>query len=62
MPKGSKKELLERQLRAAGEKKGLSGARLNAYIYGTLTKTIGPKKAKTASKTGKVKSTSKRKK
>ena len=42
MPKGSKKEALEKRLRAQGRKKGLSGDRLNAYIYGTLTKVMGP--------------------
>mgnify|MGYP001221936535 FL=1 len=56
MPKGSKKEALEKRLRAQGKKKGLSGDRLNAYIYGTLTKVMGPGGAKKASKTGKVRS------
>ena len=55
MPKGSKKEALERRLKAQGKKKGLTGDRLNAYVYGTLTKVLGPKGSKTASRTGKIK-------
>ena len=54
MPKGSKREALERRLKAQGKKKGLTGDRLNAYIYGTLTKVLGPKGAKKASKSGKI--------
>lgn len=55
MPRGSKKEKLERSLKSQGQKKGLKGARLNAYIYGTLTKVMGPKGAKKASRSGKIK-------
>tara|TARA_Y100000401_G_C8208945_1_gene167427 strand:+ start:57 stop:254 length:198 start_codon:yes stop_codon:yes gene_type:complete len=59
MPKGSKKEALEKRLRAQGRKKGLSGDRLSAYIYGTLTKVMGPGGAKKASRTGKVRTKNK---
>ena len=54
MPKGTKREALERRLKSQGKKKGLKGAKLNAYIYGTLTKVMGPKGAKKASKSGKI--------
>ena len=54
MPKGSKREALERRLKSQGKKKGLKGAKLNAYIYGTMTKVMGPKGAKKASKSGKI--------
>jgi len=40
MPKGSKREKLENRLISQGKKKGLSGSRLKAYVYGTLDKVI----------------------
>ena len=44
MPKESKREKLENRLISQGKKKGLSGSRLKAYVYGTLDKVI-PKKS-----------------
>lgn len=62
MPKGSKKETLEKRLRAQGKKRGLSGSKLNSYIYGTLTKLMGPSGAKKASSSGKIKARKTRRK
>jgi len=62
MPKGSKKEALEKRLRSQGQKKGLKGAQLNKYIYGTLTRVLGPASAKKASSSGKIKSRKTRRK
>jgi len=44
MPKESKREKLENRLLSQGKKKGLSGSRLKAYVYGTLDKVI-PKRS-----------------
>ena len=46
MPKGSKKEKLEQALKAQANKKGLKGARRDAYIYGTLNKVMPKVKGK----------------
>jgi hypothetical protein len=45
MPKGTKVAKAERALRASARAKGLTGARANRYIYGTLTRSAS-KKAK----------------
>ena len=55
-----KKRSLRKKAKSQGKKKGLKGAKLNAYIYGTLTKVMGPKGAKKASKSGKIRAKKKK--
>jgi hypothetical protein len=46
MPKGSKEHKLEQALKAQAKKKGLKGARRDAYVYGTLRKVMPKVKGK----------------
>jgi len=51
MPKGTKVAKAERALKASARKKGLTGKRANAYIFGTLNK-IGLKRGSKTTRRG----------
>ena len=52
MPK--EKEKLERSLMATAARKGLKGKEKDAYVYGTMTKVLGPKGSRKAARSGNV--------
>jgi len=51
---GTKVAAMEKRLRSEGEKKGLTGDRLEAYIYGTLNK-MGYKRGSKTTRKGRAK-------
>ena len=51
MPKGTKVFRAEKSLRASARKKGLSGARADRYVYGTLNN-LGLKKGNKTTRRG----------
>ena len=52
MPKN--KERLEKSLMATANKKGLKGQDKDKYVYGTMTKVLGPTGSKKAARSGNV--------